>query len=148
MILRLRRVFECPGEKLDFAYAIDAGSLDYLTDKAFCSPINISGAAENRAGVVLLKASCEFSMRHECDRCLSEFEREYDFNFEHTLVLKSYTDDDELVVCENSNLELDELLVNDILLSLPTKILCREDCKGLCLTCGKNLNEGDCGCDK
>ena len=148
MILRLRRVFECPGESIGFDYDIEPESLDYLTDKIFCSPINISGAAVNRAGVVLLKAKCRFSMRHECDRCLSEFEREYVKEFEHTLVLKSYTDDDELVVCENAELELDELMIGDILLSLPTKILCRDDCKGLCLTCGKNLNEGDCGCEK
>ena len=147
MILRLRSVFECPGKKQDFDYDILPESLDYLTDKTFCSPINVSGAAENHAGVVLLKVCCRFAMQHECDMCLSKFEREYVKDFEHTLVLKSYTDDDELVVCEHSELDLDELVIGDILLSLPTKILCREDCKGLCLTCGKNLNEGDCGCD-
>ena len=147
MILRLRSVFENPGKRQEFDYDIPSGSLDYLTDKTFCSPINVSGDVSNRAGVVLLKVRCTFSMQHECDRCLTKFEREYDKAFEHTLVLKSYTDDDELVVCEHSELELDELVIGDILLSLPTKILCREDCKGLCLTCGKNLNEGDCGCE-
>ena len=148
MILRLRRVFENPGERLDIDYSIAPEALSHLSDKMFCTPINISGAAVNRAGVVELKIQCRFTMRHECDRCLSEFEREYQTDHTHTLVLKSYTDDDELIVCENAELELDELVITDVLLSLPTKILCRDDCKGLCLTCGKNLNEGDCGCDK
>lgn len=147
MILRLRNIFECPGRKEDIEYDIPAQALDYLADKTFKTPINVSGAVENRAGIVFLKAKCGFTMQHECDRCLTEFEREYDIDIEHTLVLRSYTDDDELVVCEDAKLDLDALVIDDILLSLPTKILCREDCKGLCLTCGKNLNEGECGCD-
>ena len=32
--------------------------------------------------------------------------------------------------------------------NMPTKILCKPDCKGICKVCGKNLNEGDCGCDQ
>ena len=43
-------------------------------------------------------------------------------------------------------MDLDELIRTDILLELPTKFLCKEDCKGLCPTCGKNLNEGACNC--
>ncbi|MBR1749802.1 MAG: DUF177 domain-containing protein [Ruminococcus sp.] len=143
MILKLRRVFEVVGEVKDFSYSCEPQKLEYLADKTFCSPINISGRVVNHAGVVEFSARCVFTMKHECDRCLTEFEREYDLSFEHTLVLKSYKDD-ELVVCENSELDVDELVISDILLSLPTKILCRDDCKGLCLTCGKNLNEGSC----
>ena len=45
-------------------------------------------------------------------------------------------------------IDLDELVMSDLLLTLPMKHLCREDCKGLCAQCGKNLNEGDCGCIK
>ncbi|MBQ8120226.1 MAG: DUF177 domain-containing protein, partial [Ruminococcus sp.] len=41
-----------------------------------------------------------------------------------------------------------ELAVSDLLLQLPTKILCKDDCKGLCYTCGHNLYEGECGCNK
>ena len=41
-----------------------------------------------------------------------------------------------------------ELVNADILLELPTSVVCGEDCKGLCPICGHNLNEGDCGCDR
>mgnify|MGYP001091754997 FL=1 len=47
-----------------------------------------------------------------------------------------------------SVLDLEELARTDILLELPTKVLCSEDCKGLCSQCGKNLNEGECSCEK
>ncbi|MBP3388937.1 MAG: DUF177 domain-containing protein, partial [Clostridia bacterium] len=48
----------------------------------------------------------------------------------------------------NFRLPLDDLVEMDVLLALPSKNLCRPDCRGLCLYCGKNLNEGLCGCRK
>ena len=48
---------------------------------------------------------------------------------------------------EGYSIDTDALLRNEISLNWPVKILCREDCKGLCPVCGRNLNEGDCGCD-
>ena len=46
------------------------------------------------------------------------------------------------------NLEIEDLLRDDIFLEFPAKLLCKKDCKGLCQRCGKNLNDGECGCDK
>ena len=46
------------------------------------------------------------------------------------------------------NLDVDKLVFGEILLLIPGKTLCKEDCKGLCLRCGANLNEGECGCDR
>ena len=50
----------------------------------------------------------------------------------------------------NSNVKtrLDEILIPELLLDMEMTVLCREDCKGLCPKCGKNLNDGDCGCDR
>ena len=74
------------------------------------------------------------------------FSREYVYDFEHTLVRSVQSDRDDYVVCENNTLDLDELAISDLLLQLPTKILCRDDCKGLCYVCGQDLNEGKCNC--
>ena len=43
---------------------------------------------------------------------------------------------------------LDAFMESEISFNMPTKILCKPDCKGICKVCGKNLNEGDCGCDQ
>ena len=56
-------------------------------------------------------------------------------------------DSDAYIQVDSGSLDLDELLRADILLELPTKYLCREDCKGLCAVCGKNLNDGPCNCN-
>ena len=58
------------------------------------------------------------------------------------------TDTEEYVVCEEGVLDLTELVRTDFLLELPTKVLCREDCQGLCPQCGKNLNFDSCQCKK
>ena len=52
------------------------------------------------------------------------------------------------MVVPDDQLDLDQLLTEDILLDLPSKFLCSPDCKGLGPICGKNLNQGDCGCEK
>ena len=46
------------------------------------------------------------------------------------------------------DLDVDKLVFGEILISMPGKTLCKEDCKGICLICGANLNKGECGCDR
>ena len=66
----------------------------------------------------------------------------------HVLVLSLENEDDgNFIQVTNYKLDLDELTRADILLELPTKYLCSENCKGLCPVCGKNLNDGTCNCD-
>ena len=48
---------------------------------------------------------------------------------------------------EGSCLDTEAFVHNEILVSWPGKILCREDCRGICPVCGRDLNKGDCGCD-
>ncbi len=92
------------------------------------------------------KTSFDFSV--PCDRCARQIDRHYDYSFSHILVLSlENEDDDRFIEVHDEKLNLDELVREDILLELPTKFLCREDCKGICPKCGKNLNDGPCGCD-
>ena len=85
-------------------------------------------------------------MNLSCDRCLKGFNREYEYKFEHILIQGANTDNDEYIVCKDNTLDLNELAISDLLLQLPTKILCRDDCRGLCYVCGQDLNEGECNC--
>lgn len=83
-----------------------------------------------------------------CDRCLKQFRQEYTMHFEHILVQKLNSDNDDYLVCADGVLDLEDTVRTDVLLELPGKVLCSEDCKGLCCQCGKNLNEGSCTCEK
>ena len=68
---------------------------------------------------------------------------------EHILVVSlNHEDNDSFVLIDNYQLPLDELVEEDLILDQPSKRLCKEDCRGLCPQCGKNQNEGSCGCEQ
>lgn len=147
MILQLKQLFDIDGEVRNIDYSIETDQLSLAdADKSFSTPIAVKGIVENRAGVVTIKYCCGFSMLLTCDRCLKQFNREYNYDFEHILVQNSNTNNDDYIVCKDNILDLNELAISDLLLQLPTKILCREDCRGLCYVCGQDLNEGECNC--
>lgn len=83
-----------------------------------------------------------------CDRCLTEVPVEMELLFSRAAVLAEPEDgeSDEFWL-EDGKLDVEALIHNEILMNWPAKILCREDCKGICPVCGRNRNEGDCGCD-
>ena len=73
-------------------------------------------------------------------------------DFDQELDMSSSDDDrvkdlDEQSYLTGYNLDADRLVCNELSLNLPMKVLCKEDCKGICNRCGANLNYGTCGCD-
>ena len=143
----LRQLFEAAGETLEIDDQLDLSEYELFGVKPFVRPVRICATVRNRAGVVTLRYRTEFVLRLLCDRCLDEFERPYQFAFEHLLATRLMnTDNDDYLVLPDGVLDLEQLALDDILLSLPTKMLCREDCRGLCEHCGQNLNHGACKC--
>ncbi len=100
-----------------------------------------SGRAKLEGGVRLV-------FQAGCDRCLTEVPVELDLQFDRTVVSGTGDEDaDELGLTEDRQLDVETFVHNEILVNWPAKILCREDCKGICPVCGQNRNEGECGCD-
>jgi uncharacterized protein len=64
---------------------------------------------------------------------------------EGTLVDEEMEETDYLIGFE---LDVDKLVYAEILVNWPMKVLCKEDCEGICKVCGANLNKGDCGCQR
>lgn len=101
----------------------------------FLSLVNVACFVSRTKDDLLANCKLITSVKHICSRCLCEFEAQikkeislyYELNGELSIVF----DDD---------------LKDEIIMDLPVKILCKQDCKGLCAQCGKNLNEGFCGC--
>ena len=88
-----------------------------------------------------------------CDRCLTGVPTDFDFEIHKELDLNESDEDrirelDETSYVEHSSLDVDLMVYNEMLIRFPMKTLCKEDCKGLCLKCGQNLNLGECGCDR
>lgn len=148
MKLDLKQIFDIPGESTEFDYAMPMAEYELYGNRPFITPVLIKGRICNAAGVVNLSYSVDFTLRLPCDRCLDVFDREYHYSFEEILVQEESAEHDEYIVAEGGVLDVDELCMSDILLSLPAKQLCREDCKGLCPHCGVNRNHESCACVK
>ncbi|MEG2597286.1 MAG: DUF177 domain-containing protein [Oscillospiraceae bacterium] len=148
MKIDLRQLFDIVGERQTLERTLDFSKEEWYGGYPFQTPIQVSGQIENKAGVVRFIFGVKFALQLTCDRCLKVFERTFAYSFEHILVKSLNTDNDEFVVCEDSTLDLMDLIRADLFLELPVKVLCQEDCKGLCGQCGKNLNFDSCECEK
>lgn len=149
MFIELKQVFENEGTSLPFSALIDLSDVEQRGQKLFVAPVSVTGEFINKLGVVSFEATAQFTYRAPCDRCAEPVEREYSLPIQHGLVTAlNNEDNDDFLVVENMKLDVDELVRSDVLLSLPTKFLCKSDCKGLCSKCGANLNLGPCNCKK
>ena len=146
MVLNLKQLYNIVGEKLIVDYAVDPDRLKEIKLYSFVDPVCVKGSVHNRAGMVILSCTVVFTLDAFCDRCLIPFNKSFSFDCEHILVRETNTDNDEYVVTEGDSLDLDELVIQDILLQLPSKMLCKDDCKGLCPVCGTDLNFNECNC--
>lgn len=112
-------------------------------------PISVKGVIKNKSGVISLGYKADYRLRHKCDRCLVEFERDYTVSCDAVVVKSLSSDDnDDYIVVGGNELDLDEHIISDLILHFPSKVLCKEDCKGLCQFCGADLNETVCSCQK
>ena len=87
-----------------------------------------------------------------CSRCLEDVDTEFVIEFDKELDMKMDDGErqkalDEHSYIEGYNLDVDELVYGEILVNWPVKVLCKEDCKGICSVCGTNLNLSTCSCE-
>lgn len=89
-----------------------------------------------------LSVPCEFM----CDRCMARFNKNLFLDFEESAYPRMSEESE--ITYNMPRIKLDDVVTAYIITHFPSKVLCREDCKGLCPHCGANLNEGDCNCNK
>lgn len=147
MMIDLKQLFEIEGESVKIDCDLDLSELQLGNAAPFTEPVHLDGVIRNRAGVVSLSYTARAVAHFVCDRCLAPVDTPVVYRFEHILVKQVNRDsNDELIVVPNLVLDLDELASSDVILELPSKVLCKEDCKGLCPVCGANRNEQSCEC--
>ena len=83
-----------------------------------------------------------------CDRCLTDVTRQFDLEFDDKVSFQDLEENEDIKsgYVIGYNLDMDKLVYDEILVNWPDKVLCSEDCKGVCGSCGKNLNLGTCDC--
>ncbi len=103
----------------------------------FTSSVNVSAHVDLIDDVIIATVSTEGLIVSSCARCLSEVKRRLYINFELDYKIERGTE----------FVEIGEDVRQEIILGLPFRILCSEDCKGICPICGVNRNDCECGCN-
>ena len=135
--------------EVDMTEAAVCGEVFEILEK---SPVNLifTNIGKGRASV---EGQAEFVFAMSCDRCLKSVREKLVLQFSREVhapdaVLEQQDDeDDDQRFMEGYQLDVEDLLNNEIIINWPSKVLCKEDCKGICMQCGQNLNTGTCECD-
>ena len=155
MLINLTELFSVDGKEKDYTCDIDINQLCTSKDAydiVSRSPVklHVRNLGDKK---LLLTGNAEVTLQMPCDRCLEPvdipFKLEFDEELDMSKTESERTEDlDEQPYVSGYNLDVDRLLSNELLLNLPMKVLCREDCKGICNRCGANLNHTECSCDR
>lgn len=148
MRLNLREIIEVPGGSVPFQCELDTQGLDFPSVLEYKGRPLAQGRVYNEAGVLHMEGTLKAEMTCVCDRCGSRFDSVKLTQLDAVIVEEEAEDHPEFFVLDGDEIDLDEILSTLFILDMDMKFLCREDCKGLCSTCGKNLNFGPCGCRK
>ena len=147
MLLGLSKIIDCPGASVSFSVSVDLSDLQYGESFPVSEPVLASGMVRNTAGVLVMTGDVHTTIHGVCDRCAQDFEKDVDLPIDVVLVteLSNEENEDEWVFpLVGDNADLEDIVRTVFVLNLDSKLLCKEDCKGLCCRCGKNLNEGPC----
>lgn len=113
------------------------------------TPVSFNGTLTNINGMLQLDGRLATSYRTICYRCLKTIEGQLDIGIRESFVNgKQGADEIDAYMFEGKFLDTGKVFEDNIVLNLPMKQVCNEDCRGLCQNCGANLNEESCSCSK
>jgi len=147
------------GKEFNFKFAQDRFKTDFEDERilGFDAPVSARIKIQPVGKKISIEGSISTSLLLQCDRCLEPYSWDLSNNFRIFLSLSPLTggidvelseDDLNLEFIQGSFLEPEQVIQEQIILSLPMKTLCSPDCKGLCAICGSNLNVTTCSCSK
>ena len=149
MQLDLSNIIEVPGASLSFDCELAPEKLLTSSIIKFLSPPKASGQIANTAGILTLRGEISSVMTCVCDRCFSEYNTEKTIPVVLALASADEIQDEgnpDIFPVVGDHFDLPDALETVFILESDTKSLCREDCAGLCETCGVDLNLGPCSC--
>ncbi len=149
MILDLKRLFGTENMSLPISCSLDLSDVEFAGEFPLKQPVSIEGQVKNKAGLVTLELNVSYCYCAPCDRCTKECSEEKSFSYVRNLATHIEGEDsDSILTVPDYKLDLGELCREEVILDVPTKHLCSENCKGICFGCGQNLNDGQCRCSE
>jgi len=113
---------------------------------SFPGPLHVDGRITNVGEMLVMNASVKGTAILMCRLCMGDFEYDLDFGFEAKLKDIPEQEDPDYFAYQGYQIDLTDIVMEFLILEIPSVRQCREDCKGLCPMCGVNLNEKSCKC--
>ena len=151
MLLGLSKIIDCPGASLPFSISLDLSDLRFGNCYPVSESVDAEGIIRNTAGVLMMTGALHTTIHGVCDRCASDFDQYVEIPIDVVLVTELINEENEdewVFPLEGDSANLEEIVRTVFVLNLDSKLLCSDDCAGLCCRCGKNLNDGPCNCQK
>lgn len=153
MFIELSELIKNVGGEKNFSGECHIEDIRYMGEYIkFTEPVKVDVNVKNVGGVLYLSGSAQCVLDANCGRCGKPLTESLCFDLEESLLYEGsnvqVNDDEDIIVFSGYRFEIDEIVENYIFMNLPIRYLCKEDCLGVCPKCGKDLNAGDCGCDK
>jgi uncharacterized protein len=134
----------------EYELEVKAEDLELSNKEFYPYPLSIRIMLDRIRDVFRLKIDIHTQARYQCDRCLDEYDTEFDEKIEQIYQLghSELDEDEEIIILPEGTREIDitKAIQDTFLMSRPLQLLCREDCKGLCAQCGANWNHQSCSC--
>ncbi|MGC7870443.1 YceD family protein [Desulfosporosinus sp. SYSU MS00001] len=150
MKVNVAQVRHRSGESIYFDLTEDFSPFELGTETfSFSAPVHVQLQVVNTNKAVLVKGTIESELKVICGRCLEPFNYHLNLPYQDEWVFPSQATEDLLesaLLLEKDDVDITQRIFEQIVLALPMKFICSEDCRGLCLTCGANLNQTTCSC--
>ncbi len=145
MILDLKKIKRSGKDSSSFFFEYSPESeLVDLPNAQIVLPIRVSGTVTLTGDhSAIIDAEIGYTISGECTRCLNQTTKAYTVEISETAT----NDDEDGYPVNNDTVDLTKIVDDAVMINNPTNFLCMEDCKGICLGCGVNLNEGKCKCN-
>jgi uncharacterized protein len=160
MKIELKRKAEDFSQKLNLEESPEALELE-AEGATFEKQIRVELWVNQSQDQVICRGKARTSVKLECSRCLTEYDQKISSDLDFVIDLRENlssgsigdgmkSEEEGYFVADSSAtfFEIDDLVRDALILSLPLKPLCSEDCKGLCPICGTDLNRSQCDCVK
>ena len=152
MLWNLSDVFSSEGKVEEAEFSIDMTAFESgrgtfpIVEK---TPIKLRAVNDGK-GRALLQGRAAITQQMCCDRCLKEVPVVIELDITRKIASPEALSEDDDTDCMDDyqfQVNIETLVYNELLMNQPEKVLCKPDCKGICPVCGRDLNEGECGCD-
>lgn len=140
------------------SYHLESATFDFMHDDwQLEKPLIVDVEISHQGQLLNLNGHINTAVKGNCSRCLEQVVVPVECSFAEQLLYAKDVSlfshlaigevEEKYFIYDNDTLDITDIIRESILAVLPQKILCRDDCRGLCPKCGKNLNQGQCDCD-